>query len=112
MAPLSLEAYNPDKNSWITLDEIKPLDRPGSISDNRPDGERDIYLLECAPDDSHSTIYRSKLGVDVDLTSQIRSVTSASGLEVIKELKKGESFEMDVKTDRSSQPSRIRFTHK
>ncbi|HEY5601343.1 MAG TPA: hypothetical protein VIK81_04665 [Patescibacteria group bacterium] len=112
MSPLSVEIYNPEARNWVKAGEVKPGDPPGSISDNKTDGSRDIYMFDCAPDNSKSTIYRSSFGADVDLGT-VRVVTSdPSRLETIKELKTGESFEMEVKTDRSPESRRIRFVHK
>ena len=112
MAPLSVEVYNQDKNEWTKAGEVKPGERPGSISDNKQDGDRDIYMFACNHDDSKSTIYRSGVGFDIDLISSTRVVNPMGGLEVIKELQRGESFEMEVKTDNSPAPRHIRFTHK
>jgi hypothetical protein len=67
MSPLRIEIYNPELSRWIQVGEVKPGDPSGSISDNKPDGTRDIYLFECAPDNSKSTIYRSGLGLDTEV---------------------------------------------
>lgn len=114
MSPLRIEVYNPERNSWIQAGEVKPGDPPGSISSNKPDGSRDVYMFDCAPDDSKSTIQRSGFGVDAELAEgRLRAVVpDPSRLEVVKELKPGESYEMTIKTDRSPQPRQIRFTHK
>lgn len=111
MAPLSIEIYNQGVDLWIKAGELKPGDQPGSLSDNKPDGSRDIYLFECAPDDLSSTVYRSEVGADIEV-GQLRVVDPVGNLEVIKRLKQGESFEMEIKTDKSPEPHRIRFTHR
>lgn len=108
---LSIEAYHPERQEWIKLPELNPGDRPGSVSQNKPDGTREVYLFECAPDDSHTTIYRSTLGADA-ATPEIRIVTT-EGLEIIKELRRGEEpFTLTLLTDTSSQRRIIRFIHK
>lgn len=115
MAPLSVEVYNPAARRWVKAGpDVKPGDPPGSISDNKPDGSRDIYMFECAQDDSQSTIYHSGFGLDTELEGgKLRAVvTDPSRLEIVKELGKGESFEMTIKTDKSPNPRKIRFTHK
>lgn len=111
MAPLELEIRHPLTKEWVKAGEVKPGDQPGSISDNIQQG-RQVYLFSCKKDDSGSIIYRSKLGVDVDLSNTARLVSNLTGFETVKELSKGESFEMSVKTDRSPEPRHIRFTHK
>lgn len=112
MSPLRVEIYNPEARNWIKIGEVKPNDLPGSISDNKSDGSRDVYMFECAADNSKSTIYRSGFGADIDLGSMRVVSPDPSQLEVVKELNKNESFEMVVKTDKSPGPRRIRFSHK
>ena len=110
MAPLEIEVQSVDEQ-WVEVGEVKPGDRPGSISDSTPKG-RQVYLFSCKGDDSGSTIYRSKFGMDVDLSNTARLINNLTGFETVKELSKGESFEMNVKTDRAPEPRHIRFTHK
>lgn len=111
MSPLNVEIYNPTAKDWVKTGEVKPGDPPGSISDNKPDKTRDLFLFECAPDDSKSVIYKSEVGADID-TGKLRIVLSdRSRWTVIKELHNGESYEIRVKTDVSPQPRKIRFTH-
>src|SRR3989344_5798873 len=108
---LGVEVYNAMAKDWVQLPELKPGDRPGSVSQNKPDGTREVYLFECAPDNSHSTIYRSKLGADA-ATPDTRIVTT-EGLEIIKELRRGEEpYVLTLLTDISPQRKIIRFTHK
>lgn len=86
MAPLTLEMHVPAKG-WIKIGEARPGDPTGSISDNKPDGSRDIYMFVCLPDDSKSVIYHSRGGVDTEM-GPLR-VVSPTGVDIIKELKKG-----------------------
>lgn len=110
MAPLNIEVYNPERSDWIKAGELKPGDRPGSMSQNKPDGSRDIYMFECALDDSHSTIYRSALGADTEI-GDARLVTT-TGLEVVKELRKGDQpFILTLRPDERVRRM-ARFTHK
>lgn len=112
MAPLEIEVYNKQVGRWVKAGEVKPGDRPGSMSDSKADGKRDIYLFECAADDSKSIIYRSAFGADLESAKEERTIfLDPSKRVVIKELVKGESYEMTVTTERARQSSRIRFTH-
>ena len=111
MPPLEFEVHNQQAKQWAKIGDIKPNDRPGSISDNTPQG-RQVYLFSCKKDDSGSIIYRSKFGMDVDLSDTARLINNLTGFETVKELTRGQSFEITVKTDRSPEPRKIRFTHK
>lgn len=51
---LRIEIYH--SNTWVNVAELKRGDPLGSISDNKADGSRDIYMFECLADDSVSTI--------------------------------------------------------
>ena len=113
MPPLEIEAYHKGREVWVKSAEVKPGDPPGSISDNKPNGKRDIYMFECITDDSKSTIYRSVLGLDLESAKGERTVFfDPSKREVVKELAKGESHEITVFTDKARQASLLRFTHK
>lgn len=110
MSPLKLKIFRERQGGWVTIGDVKPGDRPGSISDNKADGARDVYVFKCSEDDSKSTIYRSEGGVDTE-KGDIRTVIPLEGLTIVKELKKGESYEIEVKTDVSKEPRKIRFSH-
>ena len=107
MSKLLLEIGD-DKNDWTKIGEVMPGNPPGSLSNNKPDGTRDIYLFECSADGSKSSIYRSKSGADYALNPT--RIVNTSGVDVVKELRIGESYELSIKTDRSPKPRRIRFS--
>jgi hypothetical protein len=106
---LKLEVYI-EGREWKKMGELLPGDRLGSISDNRPDGKRDVYLFQCESMNRRSVIYRSEGGLDFNV-EHLR-VTDTQGLEEIKELTHAQpTYEMQVKTDQSPTKRRIRFTH-
>ena len=107
---LILEIYTNEKE-WIKAGELNPGDRPGSISNNNPDGSRDVYLFECETNNNRSVIYRSSAGINTEVENL--RVANVQGLEVIKELSKNDpTLEMKVKTDRSQHYRVIRFIHR
>ncbi len=106
---LRIEAFNPHSNEWVKMGDLKPGEIPGSISQNKPDGKREIYIFECEPDDSKSVIYRSESGVDI-ATPQIRAALT-EGLEQVAILTEGQDYKLSVKTDTSSQRRLMKFTH-
>lgn len=111
MSPLKVEVSRTG-TEWVQAGPlIKPGDPSGSMSNNKEDGSRELYFFECSPDDSRSTIYKSGAGFDVDLGLLRASEIDTSRLEVIRELLKGETYEMEVKTDRSLEKIKVRFTH-
>lgn len=107
MSPLRAEIWTP--KGWVPAFEIRPGDRSGSLSDVKPGGRREIYFLECKPDDSGSTISRSTLGVDREV-GPLREVVTA-GRETVRELRRGESFEMTLQPETSPAPQKMRFSH-
>ena len=108
MAPLNIEVYNPN-GEWVSIGRIRFGDNKGSMSHNKPNGDREIYTFECANDDSKSVIYRSILGIDAEVGSS--RVVNSLGEEIVRELIKGDSYELAVKTDRTPELTRVRFTH-
>lgn len=109
MSPLNIEVYNPAREKWAKVGERRPNEPLGSISQNKPDGTREVYLFGCNPDDKESIILKSKAGVDIADPS-IRIVDTA-GFEEISRLKDGESHTLSVKTDVSDTRRIVRFTH-
>ena len=113
--PLILEILNPKTKEWKIAGMLAPGASPASISDNKPDGKRDIYLLECTNDDSESIIYKSEFGVDASVSeNRERAVlTDLSQLRILKVLKRGdEPFGISVKTDVSSEMRQLRLSHR
>ena len=82
------------------------------MSDNKENGKRDVYIFECSKDDSYSVIYHSKFGLDRLLKEDLRECLALGKLEVVRVLRKEESYEIMVKTDISREKRRIRFTHR
>lgn len=112
MSPLRIEAYRGDISRWVQVGEVKPGDPSGSVSQNKPDGTRALYLFECAPDDSQSTIYRAKFGADVDMGKLRAVISDRNNWEIIRVLKEGEPpYRLTLKTDVSPQRRIIRFSH-
>jgi len=100
MSPLNVEVRHNVNEQWIKLGEVGPLDKPGSLSNIKSKGKKDIYLFKCEKDDSKSVIYRS----------ESKNVVNLSELEIVQEIKKGESFIIDMKTDGNAK--RIRFSQR
>ena len=112
MSPLIVEVYSSEEKKWLQLPCLRPYDRPGSMSDNKENGKRDVYIFECSKDDSYSVIYHSKFGLDRLLKEDLRECLALGKLEVVRVLRKEESYEIMVKTDISREKRRIRFTHR
>jgi len=107
--PLTLEMYS-QRTGWTRVCQVNPGNPLGSLSDNKPNGRRDVYLFECMPDNSKSVIYHSRAGLDTERGITRNLVTK--GLDVITELRVGDKpYEIRLKTDSSPEPRQIRFTH-
>lgn len=107
MAPLELETSDSSGN-WYIFGRVMP-GRSGSLPDNRVDGGRDVYYFECKADDESSTLSRSVYGIDIANRSTREIITT--GYELVKEIKDGESYILDIRTARG-EPTKVRFTHK
>lgn len=107
MAPLELE--NMDlSGDWYRFGRVMP-GKNGSLPDNKADGSREVYHFECNANDESSTLSRSTGGIDIVNTST-REIIS-TGVKLIKEIKDGESYIVDIRTARG-EPTKVRFTHK
>lgn len=109
MSPLRLEILGPTGDQWFRVGEVKPGDRPGSVSQNLPDGGREVYVFSPDPDDSKSTISKSVGGVDP--ANPARRTVFTEQLETVATLKDGESYTLSLKSDTSPERRIVRFTH-
>ncbi len=106
MAPLLFEIY--DGKNWKEVTKLGPIDRPGSLSDNKPK-RREVYYFQCSPDDSHSTVTRSEAGIDLEV-GNARAITSIDGT-VLAVLRKGDKpYELSITTTKGLQV-KARFSH-
>lgn len=105
--PLRLEVYDERKN-LVPVGIILPESIPGSMSDVSQ-GTRQVYMFECARDDSHSTIHRSRAGIDVE-QGESRVISSAQFVQIMK-LHRGESYSISLQPEGSPVQREIRFTH-
>jgi hypothetical protein len=100
---LRFEAHVDGK--WVRLPALKYGDLPGSISGNTLEG-RGVVMFHCAGD--HSVIEQSVFGADVE-AGDTREVITA-GTETLATLTDGQSYELDVVSDRGID-YRARWTH-
>lgn len=108
--PLILEIYDEADERWKENGQLMPGEPPASISNfSLLRGEREIYLVECEPDDQASVIAQSLSGVD-ETIGHGRLIVSDLMREV-RRLTDGESYEMTVMTDKSIGRRRLRFRH-
>lgn len=109
MAPCEFEIHVQEK--WIKIGEVGPGDRPGSFSNVLPSRTRELYIFECAPDNSKTTIYKSGSGIDIELENLRAVIPDPTKFTVERELKPGDSYKKDITTTRGTQ-TKIRLTHK
>lgn len=93
---------------WMPFGEIKPADPTASMSNNLPDGTRELIIMSCAPDDSHSIIERSPENLDMK-RGPSREIW-ATHTELIAILKDGEAHQMEICPDRGVR-TQLRLTH-
>lgn len=88
--------------------EVKPTDPAGSMSNHLPNGKRELIILTCAPDDSHSKVERNL--ENMDLTNGPNRLIGFTHTDLIATLRDGESHEMEIHTDRGVR-TQLRMTH-
>lgn len=103
---LRIESLDYNSGKWILVANIKSGERPGSFSDVR-ETERQVYLFETK--EKFSRIYKSKRGIDLS-NKEVREIVT-EGLVLLKELKEREEYIIQLKTDRSKEERKVRFTH-
>ena len=87
---------------------INPGDPPGSISSNKP-GKREVYLFECARNDEQSTLFRSRRGVDVEISDS--RIVMSMGFEKIRTLMRNDRHDIVVTTEEGIEVL-VRFEHR
>ena len=112
MPPLKAEIFRPESDRWSKIGEIKPGEYSGQNISYKPDGKREIYLNVCEGDNSKSTIYRKVFDQGEELPTFNDFVANKEKLEVVKELRKGETYEREVRpTKNATEPIKLRLTH-
>lgn len=109
MAPLEIDIFS--GNGWKNAGEIKPGEKPGSLT-NYVNGRKDVYVLSCAPDDSTSVIHRITDVLDHKLKNGTRRILNTSDQKVVDTLNSGESHELILKTSPEGKIRKFRFSHK
>jgi hypothetical protein len=106
--PLQIEVLDYFSKRWLRLPVISPKDRAGSFSDTMGN-QRQVYHFECDKSDGSSRIYRSKGGFDFKAGEG--RVISSESFELIRELKRGEIYVMQIQPDNNPNQVKVRFTH-
>lgn len=107
-AALQIEVQQPD-GAWTTVSCITARTPRGSMSDNRPNGERHLIVFQCHGESS--VIARSAPAQELAVTDTVRLIDADSAGETLARLRSGESFTLTVHGDVSPAPRTIRFTH-
>lgn len=107
MSPLNVEIKRQGAK-WKKIGTQEPGQTPGSFSDIRSKGGRDMYVYECVIDDTFSliTVYRG--GVEGEGQSQ--KEVFGKGEEFTR-LKKGQSKTIHIRSNEFGGKVSVRFKH-
>ncbi len=94
-------------NGWNDAGTINPGDRSGSLLDNKP-GVKTHYIFKCSPDDSLSRVFRTRDGATIE-EGDIRMLMDTGILEVVAELRRGQSYELQITTGTTD--ATVKFEH-
>jgi len=111
MSPCEVEIRAPRSEKWIKIGQLNPGRRPVSFANIREDEVREIVLFECSNDGSETRIFRSGLGIEWEREESRGIVSDLELLQLVKTLKRGETYEMNITTDRGTRAV-MRFTHR
>ncbi|MDE1869087.1 MAG: hypothetical protein KGH60_03950 [Candidatus Micrarchaeota archaeon] len=95
--------------AWKRLGELRPGDHQGSLSDNKPDGHREVYVFRCEPDGRSSKLLRSAAGVDSEEGTE-RTIIPLGNFDIVKVLRTGDTYDLPITTPKGAQTV-IRFKH-
>lgn len=103
-----------NKEEWVNVGEVGPNDLPGTLSNNLPDGTRDVYVFSCSKDDSHSEIRKLPLGFETEIGyMRVFDQNDLDRAEVVATLRRNDPpYRISLKTDVSLQRKIVRFTHR
>jgi hypothetical protein len=113
MPSLEIKRYNLEKKRWTKRGEVK-FDVPQTIINLKPDGKKEIILLECTSDGSESIIQRMELGDKsfVEPGKMFMGHPEEDPVQIAR-LKSGDSLVTTIQDlYRDNQPTRYRFSHK
>ena len=108
MSPCEVEVRAPGSEKWIKFGQLSPGRRLVSFPNIREDGVREIVRFECSKDGTETRIFRSGLGIEWEREEPSSTLEL---LQLVKTLKKGETYEMNITTDWGIRAI-MRLTHK
>ena len=108
MSPCEVEVRARGSEKWIKFGQLNPGRRPVSFANIREDGVGENILFKCSKDNSETRIFRSGLGIEWEREEPSSTLDL---LQLVKTLKKGETYEIDITTDRGIRAV-MRLTHK
>ena len=98
------------EGSWKEIAVLKPGDQPGSMSNLKEDGSREIYVFECDRNDRDSTVFKSRAGIDI-VEGATREILSTH-YDIVQTLTAGQSLELNMRSPRMQEPKPIRLSHR
>jgi hypothetical protein len=110
MSPLMFQNYDPKKQDWYLTGKFGPRDGVGYVVDYVSTGKQRLFVFECAPDDTSTTVYLNEGRIRVT-NDAILEMMEKKELKVFKVLKSGESYETIVVHENGSKARQIRLLH-
>jgi hypothetical protein len=104
---INIQVYNAERDEWVPVGEVSSGGNPGSFSNNYEEG-RDLYVFGVDEKNNVGYVKKSVFGRDIAVGED--RLVEPVGYEDIATLHPGDSYEMDVKTDVSPEPRKIRLT--
>lgn len=113
MSPLEMKGYRKDAGDFVHHALFEPGES-GRITNNLPNGEKELYRFSCLPDGSKSVIEKSKRGFGIAFAGAGQPLSAGHSLEwtLVRELRRGEFFDIQVITDFNPNLRTVRFEHK
>lgn len=102
--PVALLFEGRFQRQWETLGIQRSGDPPATISNNKLDGQREVYITQCFAD--HATVSRLPGGVDIE--QGVHRIIDSEELKhaiLVRHLAIGESIKMILKPDRGERRS-------
>lgn len=110
MAPLNLERLNPETNSWEPFFRVKQGSLAGPIQNYLPNGSCEVYIFHCNGNNSMSSVFKSSLEAKIGRAGKLASL-EVSPLRKYKELRRGESVEIQIRMGLRKKPITIKLAH-
>lgn len=105
-----IRQLDPVSMLWNSYSTVYPTERK-TVIQNLPEGEKKLYVIECAPDNSRTSIHQAPYNPSF-IGDEGQFLGERADLTFVRELKRGEEYIITVRHNGARTGRFMKFSHK